>query len=98
MSSYRTLLTVMLCTLLVGGCSLLGKGEDANRLTVKNKCAVELDHLGKVTGLDKVTLMESVKVEPDCTITIQVTDAIAPIEAGQEEPVVDEPEENTETK
>lgn len=70
----------ILASLVLSGCSLFGKGKDSNRLTVENKgCEVTLSQLGKVTGLDQTTLMESVTVEPDCTVTINVEDAVGPL-------------------
>jgi hypothetical protein len=71
----------LICVLLLGGCSFFGTGKDTNKLTVENKgCTVSLSQLGKVTGNDETSLVESVDVKPDCTVIIRVTDDVGPNE------------------
>jgi hypothetical protein len=70
---------IVLIVFVLDGCGLFGSGKDTNHLIIDNKgCTVELSQLGKVAGLEETTLVETVKVEPDCTVIISVTDELHP--------------------
>ena len=64
---------------LLTGCSLLdGLGEDDSTLDVTHTCEVVLQQHQFVDGKDKAKMVESVKINPDCSVNVEFEQEVEP--------------------
>lgn len=52
------------------GCGLLDHGSDTSNLHIKHNCDVSLEQAAATHGDEQAKVVESVKINPDCTTEI----------------------------
>lgn len=80
------MIRLALMTTLLTGCSLIGSGNEASSLGVKNVCKVDLSQVARSDGMDDTDVIEDVRVKPDCSVDIKFRsltgDSVREIEDG----------------